>query len=176
MNVTCTRFTNWCGPWYDQWYYHEGNNAMRRATITLTDELEQAVDAYIESQSAPPTLTAVVQAALREFLVSRSIIAREKRLRITPAEIGSGDPHGSRDHDRILADFLEAENAVNAFLDIKPGDQHPTPDLYRALLNYFVERGPRAAQTPMTFRLVDDSCVDSHGSVEHDRHVADAHS
>jgi hypothetical protein len=147
---------------------------MRRATVTLTDELERAVDAYIESQPAPPTLTAVVQAALRDFLAAQSPGARGKRFSLTPAEAGSGDRHTSRDHDRVLAEILEAENAVNAFLNLKPGDTPPTADLYRALIDYFMRHGPQAAQRPMTFRTVSEPCDDPYGSVEHDRYVADA--
>lgn len=149
---------------------------MRRATITIPDELDRALDAYIASQPVTPTLTAVVHAALREFLTAQSTSAQGKRFWITPADVGSGERHTSRDHDRVLAEILEAENAVNAFLDLKPGDPPPTADLYRALLDYFMKRGPRAAQTPMTFRLVTEPCDDPYGSVEHDRHVADAHS
>jgi hypothetical protein len=148
---------------------------MRRATVTLTDELEQDLNAYIASQPVTPTLNAIVQAALRDFLAEHSP-APLQRLRFTPAETGSGDPYGSRDHDRILADILEAEHAVNTFLDLKPGDPHPSADLYRALLNYFVERGPRAAQTSMAYRLVEDPNDDPYGSVEHVRYVGDAHS
>jgi hypothetical protein len=147
---------------------------MRRATITLTDELERAVDAYIQAQPAPPTLTAVVQAALRDFLAAQSPSARSKRLQVTPAESGSGNTNTSRDHDRVLADILDAENAVNAFLDLKPGDTPPTPDLYRALINYFMKHGPQAVGRPMTFRTVSEPCDDPYGSVEHDRYVADA--
>lgn len=41
---------------------------MRRATITLSDELEAALDAYLARQDAPPSLTAIVQAALQRYL------------------------------------------------------------------------------------------------------------
>jgi predicted nucleotidyltransferase len=41
---------------------------MRRATITIPDDLAEKVDAYSERQPAGPSLTALVQAALRRFL------------------------------------------------------------------------------------------------------------
>jgi len=41
---------------------------MRRATITLTDDLETELEAYLATQDAPPSLTALVQAALRRYL------------------------------------------------------------------------------------------------------------
>ncbi len=44
---------------------------MKRATITLNDELERAVDACLRDQEARPSLTAVVQTALRQYLSER---------------------------------------------------------------------------------------------------------
>lgn len=44
---------------------------MRRATISLPDELEAEVEEYLAEQEAPPSLTALVQAALRRFLGER---------------------------------------------------------------------------------------------------------
>ena len=41
---------------------------MKRATITLDDHLEAALEAYGKRQEVPPVLTSVVQAALREYL------------------------------------------------------------------------------------------------------------
>lgn len=148
---------------------------MRRATVTLTDELEQALDAYIEKQPVTPTLTAVVQAALRDFLAAQSSDDQPKKFWLTPAEIGSGDPHASRDHNRILADLFDARHAVDAFLDLKPGDTPPAPDLYVALLKFFARHGGRIPETPLRFRTIDDPDSDPWGSVEHDRYVADAH-
>jgi len=76
---------------------------MRRATITLNDDLEASLDAYVRQQAASPALTAVVQAALREFLERRGFDAKPKRLRVTPARKGSGVRDASVDHDRYLA-------------------------------------------------------------------------
>lgn len=44
---------------------------MKRATITLSDELEAEVEEYLAAQPAPPSLTSLVQAALRSFLTER---------------------------------------------------------------------------------------------------------
>lgn len=41
---------------------------MRRATITLPDDLETELESYLATQDAPPSLTALVQAALRRYL------------------------------------------------------------------------------------------------------------
>jgi hypothetical protein len=44
---------------------------MKRATITLTDELEAELEAYRAGQEVPPSLTSLVQVALRSFLAER---------------------------------------------------------------------------------------------------------
>jgi hypothetical protein len=152
-----------------------GGDPVRRATITLTAELDEALDTYIQSLDAAPSVTAIMQAALKEYLAQRGFIRSRKRFWLTPAEEGSGDPHASQNHDRILAELLDARPAVDAFLNLKPGDTIPTPDLYVALLKYFARHGGRAPETPLRIRTVDDPGGDPWGSVEHDRHVADMH-
>jgi hypothetical protein len=82
---------------------------MRRATITIPSDLEAELDRYLARQAAPPSLTVVVQAALRSFLQEQRLAALEFRppsapLTITPAVRGSGTADVSRDHDRYLAD------------------------------------------------------------------------
>ncbi len=79
---------------------------MRRATITISTELEAALDAYMKQQDAPPALTALVQAALREYLAHRGLAPPAAALKITPARKGSGKTDISVHHDR---DFAEAE-------------------------------------------------------------------
>jgi len=51
-----------------------------------------------------PTLTAVVQAALTEYLSRRGAAPPAHRLRITPAAKGSGKSDVSRRHDRYFAE------------------------------------------------------------------------
>jgi hypothetical protein len=76
---------------------------MKRATITLNDELERAVDAYLRDQKARPSLTAVVQTALRRYLSEPGYVRPAKRLRITPARRGSGRKDVSERHDRYVS-------------------------------------------------------------------------
>jgi hypothetical protein len=76
---------------------------MRRATITIGDDIEDTLDVYIRQQEVAPPLTAVVQAALREYLARRGFSAEPKKLRITPARKGSGPRDASVQHDRYLA-------------------------------------------------------------------------
>ncbi|HUJ39563.1 MAG TPA: hypothetical protein VLW54_03375 [Candidatus Acidoferrales bacterium] len=76
---------------------------MKRATITLPDDLAEAVENYLEAQDARAPLTAVVQAALREYLAERGYLRARGTLRITPAQRGSGRREVSRAHDRYLA-------------------------------------------------------------------------
>ena len=44
---------------------------MKQATITLTDDLEQAIESYRQDHDSLPGLDAVVQQALREYLSDR---------------------------------------------------------------------------------------------------------
>ena len=77
---------------------------MRRATITLSSDIEKALEAYRRDQEVPPGLTAVAQAALREYLGARGYIFPSRPLRIAPAEKGSGVKDASVEHDRYLTE------------------------------------------------------------------------
>ncbi|HUC28385.1 MAG TPA: hypothetical protein VMR80_02330 [Candidatus Acidoferrum sp.] len=72
---------------------------MKRATMTLPDDLAKAVDDYVQAQEAPPALTTVVQAALREYLSERGCLRVHRPLRIRPAKKGSGRSDISQGHD-----------------------------------------------------------------------------
>ena len=88
----CTECTKWCY-----------SRSMKRATITLPDDLEQALERFVEEQEVPVQLTAVVQAAVREYLGERGYLQTASALRIRPAKRGSGRKDGSISHDRYLA-------------------------------------------------------------------------
>jgi hypothetical protein len=75
---------------------------MKRATVTLPNDLAQAVGDYIQAQEAPPALTTVVQAALREYLRERGFMRTYRPLRISPAKKGSGRSDVSQNHDLYL--------------------------------------------------------------------------
>lgn len=76
---------------------------MKRATITIPDDLAAAVDRYVQAQEVPPALTAVVQTALRVYLTERGYLRAAGTLHITPARRGSGRHDVSKAHDRYLA-------------------------------------------------------------------------
>ena len=76
---------------------------MKRATITIPDDLEDAVERYCRAHEAAPALTTVVQAALRQYLSDRGYLRPSGPLRITPARKGSGRRDISQSHDRYLA-------------------------------------------------------------------------
>jgi metal-responsive CopG/Arc/MetJ family transcriptional regulator len=94
---------------------------MKRATITIPDDLERALDGYFAQQKAPPSLTTVVQAALREYLLEEELRSRGFKpatgpLRITPAEGGEATDV-STEHDRYFVDdYLEERRSKE-----KPG-------------------------------------------------------
>ena len=67
------------------------------------------MEEYQRSQDVPVPLTAVTQAALREYLAKRGFLASaaERTFRITPAKKGSGKGDVSSEHDRYLAEADE---------------------------------------------------------------------
>lgn len=76
---------------------------MKRATVTIPDDIAKAVESYARTQEARPALTAVVQAALRQYLTERGYLRARGPLRITPVKRGSGCRDVSQAHDRYLA-------------------------------------------------------------------------
>ena len=52
---------------------------MRRASVSITDELERALEAYRRDQDVPPRLVDVVQAALGELLAGRGYLEPGRR-------------------------------------------------------------------------------------------------
>ena len=78
---------------------------MKRATITLPDELAHAVDEEdVLAQEELPALTKLVQAALREYLKERGFLRDYRSLKITPAPRGSGRSDVSVNHDIFFAE------------------------------------------------------------------------
>lgn len=76
---------------------------MKRASMTLPDDLAEAVKNYVQSHEAPPSLTTVVQAALRQYLGERGFLKASQALQITPSGRGSGRTEVSREHDQYLS-------------------------------------------------------------------------
>ncbi len=71
--------------------------------MTLPDDLAEAVESYVRAQEAPPSLTSLVQVALRQYLGERGFLRVRRTLEITPARKGSGRRDVSQEHDRYLA-------------------------------------------------------------------------
>jgi len=69
--------------------------------MTLPDDLAKAVEEYVQAQEAPPALTTVVQAALREYLRERGFLRAYRPLKITPKG-NSGRSDVSENHDLYL--------------------------------------------------------------------------
>jgi hypothetical protein len=79
---------------------------MKRATMTLPDDLAEAVDRYMKAQEVRPPLTTVVQAALREYLRERGFLRTYRPLKITPKG-DSGRSDVSINHDLYLTGMKE---------------------------------------------------------------------
>jgi hypothetical protein len=74
---------------------------MKRATVTLPDDLAEAVESYTRAQNVPPALTAVVQTALREYLRERGFLRTYRPLNLEPLG-NSGRSDVSVNHDLYL--------------------------------------------------------------------------
>jgi len=77
---------------------------MKRATITVPDDLEAPIEAFSRDQDIAPPFTSIVQAALREYLTARGYLAPPEPFGLTPAARGSGLTTISVEHDRYFAE------------------------------------------------------------------------
>ncbi len=83
---------------------------MTKITTELSDDLLQALRSYIHDQPDSPSVPAVVQIALQNFLSAVGYLpSPKKRLKITPADRGSGNTNTSIEHDLVLSE-LDREN------------------------------------------------------------------
>jgi hypothetical protein len=82
---------------------------MRRATITIPDDLDAELHVYMKEQDVAPSLTGLVEAALRKFLDEKRFESLQyqppqRPFRPAPAEKGSGLHDVSLEHDRYFAE------------------------------------------------------------------------
>jgi hypothetical protein len=82
---------------------------MRRATVTIPDELDKELQDWLATQAAPPSLAKVLQAALRVFLREKKLEAVEYHAAAAPFAIsssrsGSGHRDVSVEHDAHIAE------------------------------------------------------------------------
>ena len=76
---------------------------MKEATVTLSDELLDAVEAYRRDQGGHADLAAITEAALTTYLRERGYLLDVPPLHIPPAPTGSGKDDVSIHHDQELA-------------------------------------------------------------------------
>ena len=83
---------------------------MKRITVTLPDDLEQELNTYLASKDAPPSLTTLTQAALRDYLQTKKLSERAYRRAQKPFSVrplaekdGDGELDVSLHHDAYLA-------------------------------------------------------------------------
>ena len=70
--------------------------------MTLPDDLAQSVEKYRRAQHVPPAFTAVIQAALREYLRERGFLRAHRPLKLETLG-NSGRSDVSMKHDLYLA-------------------------------------------------------------------------
>ena len=72
--------------------------------MTFPDDIAEAMENYVRAQEAPPALTTVVQAALREYLRERGFLRTYRPLKLEPLG-NSGRSDVSVNHDLYLTGF-----------------------------------------------------------------------
>ena len=78
---------------------------MKRATVSIPDDVAIALKAYLEDEQPTPPLTAVIHDALADFLADRGYLpGKPRRLKLTVARGGSGTSTTSIDHDAAFAE------------------------------------------------------------------------
>lgn len=82
---------------------------MRRASVTLSDDLEREVEAFLARQEPQPSLNALIDVALSRYLDQRKLDALQfqpatRPFRPTPAAVGSGLSDVAERHDDYLAE------------------------------------------------------------------------
>lgn len=98
---------------------------MRRATVTIPEDLARQVDAFSSSQPASPSFTTLVQAALRRFLAEPSgtpnespVIIRVLSLRTAMKEAAAR--HGASNL-RIFGSVARGEDRPDSDVDVLVG-------------------------------------------------------
>ena len=82
---------------------------MKRVTVSVSDELEESLDHYLQDQEVAPSLTAVLHAALKDYLAERGYPRRKSAFKITPASEGSGLTDISQRHDEYFAEAVRSK-------------------------------------------------------------------
>jgi hypothetical protein len=79
--------------------------------VSIPDDLDVRLEAYLAAQETPPSLTTVLQVALQEFLSTRALRERGFQPASKPfaptalAEKDSqGEPDASMNHDRYFSE------------------------------------------------------------------------
>ena len=79
---------------------------MKRASVTFTDEVEVRLDAYLERQSAPPSLSKLVNTALADYLERQAWLERGYRAASEELDLPVSDAEVEADvslnHDAYL--------------------------------------------------------------------------
>jgi hypothetical protein len=100
---------------------------MRRATITVPDDLAEALDVFIAAQPARPSLTSVVEAALESYLLAPGADSPSRLTRVARSR-------------RRVVEIAHAHGAtrVGLFGSVAEGADGPDSDI-----DLWVETGPR---------------------------------
>ncbi len=130
---------------------------MKRATITIPDDLESRIKEYARSQEDNTSLSAVVRAALEEYLDNHERSSASWLLSFTPIEEkdDAGEPDVGVNHDTYRGD--------DATVDL------PRPFLFEEMTQEELDKVPRILKTSPAETGSGFSDV----SINHDKYLAD---
>ena len=84
---------------------------MKRVTVSVSDEIEESLDDYLRDQEVAPSLTAVLQAALKDYLADRGYLRGASAFKVTPASEGSGLSDISQSHDQYFSEAVGSKRS-----------------------------------------------------------------
>jgi len=112
---------------------------MRRASITLTDDLEALLERHVAAMETPPSLNVLMQAALRSYLERR----RSSRPRVIAA--ASSVAEEPRDYDAGAHTAIELDRETERTLRQVAAREGTTPSALAAVV---LRQYARAAGRP----------------------------
>jgi hypothetical protein len=82
------------------------DSIVKRVIVSVSDEIAESLDDYLRDQEVAPSLSAVLQAALKDYLAERGYLRQASAFKITPAGEGSGLTDISQSHDQYFSEAV----------------------------------------------------------------------
>lgn len=146
---------------------------MRRVSVSLNDELADALTGYIDDRPDSPATPDIIRAALCEYLAARGYVqwGQQPERRTNDREGMSPTVSDDAGPDHTM-ETIEAYIIASSAIPPTP------PSVLDALRRYLKTMGVSVPQGPLRaprFRTIEDESGHSDTSAEHDRVLAEMH-